>query len=65
MAGMPMLVTQNIRNKNMFNMEQYNIDNIEENEDGNLNFILNDPIFSHNEFRESFILGFHPRDLSP
>ena len=54
---MPMLVTQNIRNKNMFNMEQYNIDNIEEN-DGNLNFILNGTIFSHSEFRESFIPSF-------
>ena len=35
-----MLVTQNMRNKDMFNMEQYNIDNIEENEDSKLNFIL-------------------------
>ena len=26
---MPMLVTQNMRNKDMFNMEQYNIDNME------------------------------------
>ena len=43
---MPMLVTQNMRNKDMFNMEQYNIDNIEENEDGNLSFILNGTIFS-------------------
>ena len=56
--GMPMLVTQNIRNKNMFNMEQYNIDNIEENGDGNLNFILYGTIFSHSEFRESFIPSF-------
>ena len=42
----------------MFNMEQYNIDNIEESEDGNLNFILNGTIFSHGEFRESFIPSF-------
>ena len=53
-----MLVTQNMRNKDMFDMEQYNIDNIEENEDGNLNFILNGTIFSHSEFRESFIPSF-------
>ena len=39
-------------------MEQYNIDNIGENEDGNLNFILNGTIFSHSEFRESFIPSF-------
>ena len=55
---MPMLVTQNMRNKDMFDMEQYNIDNIEENEDGNLNFILNGTIFSQSEFRESFIPSF-------
>ena len=42
----------------MFNMEQYNINNIEENEGGNLNFILNGTIFSHSEFRESFIPSF-------
>ena len=55
---MPMLVTQNMRNKDMFNMEQYNIDNIEESEDGNLIFTLNDTTFSHSEFRESFIPSF-------
>ena len=55
---MLMLVTQNMRNKNMFNMEQYNIDNIKENEDGNLKFILKGTIFSHSEFRESFIPSF-------
>ena len=53
-AGMPMIVTQNIRNKDMFNMEQYNIDNIGESEDGNLVFTLNGTVFSHSEFRESF-----------
>ena len=43
---MPMLVTQNIRSKDMFNMEPYNIDNIEEADHGNLNFILNGTAFS-------------------
>ena len=57
-AGMPMLVTQIIRNKNMFNMEQYNIDSIGESEDGNLIFTLNDTTFSHSEFGESFIPAF-------
>ena len=55
---MPMLVTQIIRNKNMFNMEQYNIDSIGESEDGNLIFTLNDTTFSHSEFGESFIPAF-------
>ena len=55
---MPMIVTQNMRNKDMFNMEQYNIDNIGESEGGNLVFTLNDAIFSHSEFCESFIPAF-------
>ena len=55
---MPMLETQNIRSKDMFNMEQYNIDNIEEADHGNLNFILNGRAFSHSEFRESFVPAF-------
>ena len=55
---MPMLVTQIIRNKNMFNMEQYNIDSIGESEDGNLIFTLSDTTFSHSEFGESFIPAF-------
>ena len=55
---MPMLVTQIIRNKNMFNMEQYNIDSIGESEDGNLIFTLNDTAFSHSEFGQSFIPAF-------
>lgn len=54
---MPMLVTQNIRNKNMFNMEQFEIDKIE-NEDGNLEFTVDGKTFSHSEFRESFIPAF-------
>ena len=32
---MLMIVTQNMRNKDMFNMEQYNIDSINENDEGN------------------------------
>ena len=40
-ARMPMLVTQNMRNKDMFNMQQFGTDKIEENEDGNLKFTLN------------------------
>ena len=57
-VGMPMLVTQNMRNKDVFNMQQFDIDSIEENEDGNLIFTLNGTTFSHSEFRESFIPAF-------
>ena len=39
-------------------MEQYNIDKIEENKDGNLEFTLNGTSFSHSEFHESFIPAF-------
>ena len=54
-VGMPMIVTQNMRSKDMFNMELYNIDSINENDESNLEFTLNGTVFSHSEFRESFI----------
>ena len=47
---MPMLVTKNLRNKNMFNTEQYNVDNITENEDGNHIFTINNTTFTYSEF---------------
>lgn len=43
---MPMLVTQNMRDKDVFNMQQFDTDNIEENKDGNLEFTLNGKTFS-------------------
>ena len=57
-VNMPMLVTKNMRNKEMYNMQQYKIDKIQENDEGNLEFILNGQTFSHSEFRESFISAF-------
>ena len=57
-VNMPMLVTKNMRSKEMYNMQQYNIDSINENDIGNLEFTLNGQTFSHNEFRESFIPTF-------
>ena len=57
-VNMPMLVTKNMRNKEMYNMQQYKIDKIQENDEGNLEFILNGQTFSHSEFRESFIPAF-------
>ena len=47
-----------MRNKEMYNMQQYNIDKIQENDGGDLEFILNGQTFSHSEFRESFIPAF-------
>ena len=47
-----------MRNKEMYNMQQYKIDKIQENDEGNLEFILNGQTFSHSEFRESFIPAF-------
>ena len=55
---MPMLVTKNMRNREMYNMQQYKIDKIEENVEGNLEFTLNGQAFSHSEFRESSIPAF-------
>ena len=57
-TNMPMLVTKNMSNKEMYNMQQYNIDKIQENEEGDFEFILNGQTFSHSEFRESFIPAF-------
>ena len=45
-VGMPMIVTQNMRNKDMFNMEQYNIESINENDEGNLEFTLNGTVYN-------------------
>ena len=35
----------------MYNMQQYKIDKIQENDEGNLEFILNGQTFSHSELR--------------
>ena len=47
-----------MRNKEMYNMQLNNIDSINENDEGNLEFMLNGQTFSHSEFRESFIPAF-------
>ena len=39
-------------------MQLYNIDSMNENDEGNLEFMLNGQTFSHSEFRESFIPAF-------
>ena len=55
---MPMLVTKNMHNKQMYNVLRYEIDKIQENDEGNLEFLLNGQTFSQSEFRESFIPAF-------
>ena len=57
-VNMLMLVTKNMRNKEIYNMQQYNIDSINENDMGNLVLMLNGQTFSHSEFRKSFIPAF-------
>ena len=42
----------------MFNTEQYNVDNITENEDGNHIFTINNTTFTYSEFCESFLPAF-------
>ena len=55
---MPIIATQNMEKRDMFNMMEFNIDNIIENDEGNLEFEINNETFSLNEFRESFLPNF-------
>ena len=55
---MPIIATQNMKKRDMFNMMEFNIDNIIENDEGNLEFEINNETFSLNEFRESFLPNF-------
>ena len=59
-TGMPMLVTQNLKDKDLFNMHLVEIDGIKESgDDGdNLIFHINKQQFSYSESRESFIPAF-------
>lgn len=57
---MSMLVTQNLKDKDMFNMQQVTISGIEESGEDNdeLTFRINGHEFSYSEFQESFIPAF-------
>ena len=59
-TGMPIRVTQNLKDKDLFNMLLVEIDGIEESgeDDDDLIFHINDQQFSYSEFRESFIPAF-------
>lgn len=52
---MPIIATQNMKKRNMFNMMEFKINHLIESEDGNLEFVINQERFSLNEFRESFL----------
>ena len=55
---MPIIATQNMKKRNMFNMMEFKINHLIESEDGNLEFVINQERFSLNEFRESFLPNF-------
>ena len=55
---MPVIVTQNMKKRDMFNMMEFKIKTINENKEGNLEFEIDNETFSLNEFRESFLLNF-------
>lgn len=55
---MPVIAAQNMKKRNMFNMMEFKIENINENNEGNLEFVINDELFSLNGFRESFLPNF-------
>lgn len=55
---MPVIATQNMKKRDMFNMMEFKIKTINENKEGNLEFEIDNETFSLNEFRESFLLNF-------
>ena len=58
-VGMPIICTQNMKKRNIFNMMEFEIKHVIEMEEGNtLNFIIGEERFDHNEFRESFLPNF-------
>ena len=56
--NMPIIATQNMKKRDMFNMMEFKIKTINENEEGNLEFEIDNEIFSLNEFRESLLPNF-------
>lgn len=56
---MPVIATQNMKKRDMFNMMEFEIKQVIEMEEGNtLNFIIGEERFDLNEFRESFLPNF-------
>ena len=55
---MPLIATQNLKKNEIFNMMEFTLDMISEDDDGNLNFKVNDIWFDKNTFRESFLPNF-------
>ena len=55
---MPLIATQNLKKHEIFNMMEFTLDLISEDDDGNLNFTVNGFWFDKNTFRESFLPNF-------
>jgi len=55
---MPVIATDNMKKYDMFNMMEYEIDRIYKNDDGHLEFEINNETFDYNEFREKFLPNF-------
>ena len=55
---MPLIATQNLKKHEIFNMMEFTLDLISEDDDGNLNFKVNGFWFDKNTFRESFLPNF-------
>lgn len=56
--NMPIIANQNMKKRDMFNMMEFKIETINENEEGNLESEIDNETFSLNEFRESFLPNF-------
>ena len=55
---MPLIATQNLKKHEIFNMMEFTLDLISEDDNGNLNFKVNGFWFDKNTFRESFLPNF-------
>ena len=59
--GMPVIASQNMKKHEMYNMMEFQIDNITDyygNNSEDLNFVINNVTFTKNEFRESSLPNF-------
>ena len=57
-VGMPILATQNLKDREIFNTQEFMIENISYNESNNCEFMVNGITFTKAEFSESFISSF-------
>lgn len=55
---MPIIVTQNMKKQEMYNMMEFTLDDIRMDENDILEFMVNNVTFTKKEFRENFLPNF-------